>query len=50
MQPVLKYHGKQIFCISCDVFKDYSTLGVRYQDLQALVYKQGTRNLPLHEA
>ena len=31
-------------------FKDYSTLGVRYRDLQARVYKQETRNLPLHEA
>ena len=26
------------------LFKDYSTLGVRYWDLQARVYKQGTRN------
>ena len=32
----------------CIVFKDYSTVGVRYQDLQALVYKQETRNLTLH--
>ena len=31
------------------VFKDYSTLGVRYRDLQAQVYKQGTRKLTLHE-
>ena len=27
------------------LFKDYSTLGVRYRDLQARVDKQGTRNL-----
>ena len=32
------------------IFKDYSTLGVRYPDLQARVYKQDTRNLTLHEA
>ena len=32
------------------IIKDYSTLGVRYRDLQARVYKQGTRNLTLHEA
>ena len=30
--------------------KDYSTLGVRYRDLQPQVYKQETRNLTLHEA
>ena len=28
---------------------DYSTLGVRYWDLQVRVYKQETRNLTLHE-
>ena len=27
------------------IFKDYSTLGVRYQDLQARVHEQETRNL-----
>ena len=27
------------------IIKDYSTLGVRYRDLQERVYKQGTRNL-----
>ena len=32
------------------IFKDYSTLGVRYRDLQARVYEQETRNLTLHEA
>ena len=32
------------------LFKDYSTLGVRYRDLPARVYKQETRNLTLHEA
>ena len=32
------------------LFKDYSTLGVHYRDLQAQLYKQGTRNLTLHEA
>ena len=32
------------------IIKDYSTLGVRYRDLQARVYKQETRNLTLHEA
>ena len=32
------------------LFKDYSTLRVRYRDLQARVYKQETRNLTLHEA
>ena len=30
--------------------KGYSTLGVRYRDLQARVCKQETRNLTLHEA
>ena len=29
------------------IFKDYSTFGVRYRDLQARVYQQGTRNLTL---
>ena len=32
------------------IFKDYSTLGVRYRDLQARVYKQERTNLTLHEA
>ena len=32
------------------IFTDYSTLRVRYRDLQARVYKQETRNLTLHEA
>ena len=32
------------------VFKDYSTLGVHYRDLQARVHEQETRNLTLHEA
>ena len=32
------------------IIKDYSTLGVRYRDLQARVYKQETRNLTLQEA
>ena len=27
------------------IIKDYSTLGVRYRDLQARIYKQETRNL-----
>ena len=31
-------------------FKDYSTLGVHYRDLQARVHEQETRNLTLHEA
>ena len=35
---------------SFTIFKDYSTLRVRYRDLQARVYKQETRNLTLHEA
>ena len=29
------------------LFKDYSTLGVRYRGLQARVYKQETRNFTL---
>ena len=32
------------------IFKDYSTLGVHYRDLQARVHEQETRNLTLHEA
>ena len=32
------------------LFKDYSTLGVHYWDLQARVNEQETRNLTLHEA
>ena len=32
--------SKTLRFASC--FKDYSTLGVRYRDLQARVYKQGT--------
>ena len=32
------------------IFKDYSTLGVRYRDLQARNYEKETRNLTLHEA
>ena len=32
------------------LFKDYSTLGVHYRDLQARVHEQETRNLTLHEA
>ena len=32
------------------LFKGYSTLGVHYQDLQARVHEQETRNLTLHEA
>ena len=36
-------------CVT-DVFKDYSTLGVHYRDLQARVHEQETRNLTLHEA
>ena len=32
------------------IFKDYSTLGVHYWDLQARVHEQETRNLTLHEA
>ena len=32
------------------IFKDYSTLGVHYRDLQARVHGQETRNLTLHEA
>ena len=27
------------------IIKDYSTLGVRYREIQARVYKQETRNL-----
>ena len=32
------------------LFKDYSTLGVHYRDLQARVHEQETRNLTQHEA
>ena len=32
------------------LFKDYSTLGVHYRDLQARVHEQETRNLTLHSA
>ena len=32
------------------LFKDYSTHGVHYRDLQARVHEQKTRNLTLHEA
>ena len=32
------------------IFKDYSTLEVRYRDLHVRVYKQETRSLTLHEA
>ena len=32
------------------IFRDYSTLGMRYRDLQAREYKKETRNLTLHEA
>ena len=32
------------------LFKDYSSLGVHYRDLQARVHEQETRNLTLHEA
>jgi hypothetical protein len=32
------------------LFKDYSTLGVHYRDLQARAHEQETRNLTLHEA
>jgi hypothetical protein len=32
------------------IFKDYSTLGVHYRDLQARVHEQERRNLILHEA
>ena len=32
------------------IIEDYSTLRVRYRDLQARVYKQETRNLTLNEA
>ena len=32
------------------LFKNYSTLGVHYRDLQARVHEQKTRNLTLHEA
>ena len=32
------------------IIKDYTTLGVRYRDLQARVYKQEIRNLTVHEA
>ena len=39
-----------LVCNLVHVIKDYSTLGVRYRDLQARVYKQGTRNLTLYEA
>ena len=36
--------------LGCALFKDYSTLGVHYRDLQARVHEQETRNLTLHEA
>ena len=32
-----------ITSIYCILLKDYSTLGVRYRDLQALVYRQETK-------
>ena len=32
------------------IIKDYSTLGVHYRNLQALVHEQETSNLTLHEA
>ena len=33
-----------------ELIKNYSILGVHYQDLQARVHEQETRNLTLHEA
>ena len=38
------------YCSGITIFKDYSTLGVHYRDLQARVHEQETRNLTLHEA
>ena len=32
------------------LFKNYSTLGGHYRDLQARVHEQETKNLTLHEA
>ena len=36
--------------LTCNlIINDYSTLGVHYWDLQALVHEQETRNLTLHD-
>ena len=51
--PLFSSHTLRFFAtLGRELFKDYSTIGVHYRDLQARVrvHEQETRNLTLHEA